>query len=290
MMDTGQMKSVNDLTCNECDPYNDSKTPESGRYPLHSFKSYCLSSGEEVRWYREVDSTNKLASEIVKSGVRQETIIVTDSQSQGRGRFERVWHSPDEKGLWFSIVLPYYSEISRAAQITLLTAVAVTEAVKKITGIDAGIKWPNDLLIDNKKLCGILTEMVTDSKSDDVTVIVGIGLNVNMSLEDMTEEIQSKSTSLFIESGVETDRKILLAEIMKSFHSWLSIWINEGFDVIRNQWIAYNVTIGKELKVNSWDEYYCGRATGMDEYGSLEILDSNNNLQKLNSGEVSLIK
>ncbi len=289
-MDTGQMKPVNDSIFNECDPYDDSKNSESGRYPLHSFKSYLLSSGQEVRWYRELDSTNKLASEIVRSGVRQETIIVTDSQSQGRGRFDRVWHSPDEKGLWFSIVLPYTSDISRAAQITLLTAVAVTEAVKRVTGVDAGIKWPNDLLVDSKKLCGILTEMVMDSDSDNVSLIVGIGLNVNMSLEDMTEEIQSKSTSLFIESGVEINRKLLLAEIMESFNSWLSIWTNDGFELIRNKWIAYNVTIGKELKVNSWDEYYCGRATGMDEYGSLEILDSNNNLQKLNSGEVSLIK
>lgn len=256
---------------------------------LRHSEIYTARENIKVYWYREIDSTNLAAMEFVKKGICCPTVISADYQTNGKGRFERVWHSPAGKGLWFSIIQPYNYEIAIASQVTLLAAVAASEAVKNITGIRPGIKWPNDLMINGKKICGILTEMVSDSLNESVYLVIGIGLNVNLTTEDMPEIIREKATSLMVEYGTVLNRRSLLDEILRNYTKWYNVWSSDGFGPVRNEWLKYNVTIGRNIKVNLWDEYFRGEAVGMDMAGSLEIVDSNNEVQKINSGEVSFI-
>ena len=132
--------------------------------------------------------------------------------------------------------------------------------------------------------------MITDTNTDNVYMVIGIGLNVNLTSGDMPDIIRESATSLMIEHGTVINRRSLLNEILGNFIKWYDLWGREGFGPVREEWLRYNVTIGRSLEVNLWDEYFCGQAVGMDLAGSLEIVDSKNVLQKLNSGEVSLIK
>ncbi|HOP62419.1 MAG TPA: biotin--[acetyl-CoA-carboxylase] ligase [Spirochaetota bacterium] len=266
-----------------------SENNSSDGYSFNPYQAYVFPDDVHVDWYKELGSTNDLAIEYAKRDLKHSAVIVADHQTCGKGRFDRIWHSPEGKGLWFSIVKPFEYDLANVPQVTLIAAVAVAEVLKNNTGLDIGIKWPNDLLINNRKVCGILSELAPGSDIDNVYVIVGIGINVNMSSDDMSAEIKEKSTSLLMESGSELDRKKLLSDIIESFNKWFNIWLSNGFHEIREQWIKHNVTIGRMLEVNLWDEYYCGQAVGMDQSGSLEILDSNNVVRKINSGEVSLI-
>jgi len=276
------MKDNNSMCNRPADPCGVNST-------LRHSDIYTACGNINVYWYSEIDSTNTAAVSFIKKGISDTAVIAADYQTNGKGRFERVWHSPPGKGLWFSIIQPYSLDIAAASQMTLLAAVAVSEAVENVTGVRPGIKWPNDLMIKGKKICGILTEMITDSCNDSVYLVIGIGLNVNLTTEDMPEIIRERATSLMIEHGAVINRRTLLDEILYNYTRWYSVWGKDGFGPVRNEWLKYNVTIGRNLEVNLWDEYFHAEAVGMDMDGSLEIIDSNNLVQKINSGEVSFI-
>ena len=281
-MNAGQIKDNNLMCMRPSDPTGaDSTLRHSDTYTAHN--------NINVYWYREIDSTNSAAREFILNGIRERTVIAADYQTNGKGRFEREWHSPAGKGLWFSIMQPYSFDIAAASQLTLLAAVAVSQAVQNIKGIRPGIKWPNALNINGKKVCGILTEMITDSYDDSVYLIIGIGLNVNLSTADMSESIRESATSLMIEYGSVINRRDLLDEILDRFTRWYDVWGKDGFSKVREEWLKYNVTIGRSLEINLWNDCICGEAVGMDMGGLLEIVDSNNVVQKISSGEISFI-
>jgi len=245
--------------------------------------------GGRIEYLNTVESTNITARNMAEDGVDEGTVVIAEKQTMGQGRLQRKWSSPEGKGLWFSIVLRPDVNPARASQITLLAAVAVAEAIKKITGIKPGIKWPNDLLIGKRKLCGILTEMKSRTDGRVEYIILGIGINVNLRREDLNPEIKDIATSILMERGEHTDRNHLLNNILSAIDYWYRIWIEQGFEPVREKWKENSITIGSEVYVDSWDEKYSGLAVDIDEGGSLLIRTADRDLRLLHSGDVSLL-
>ena len=140
--------------------------------------------GRVIKYFETLESTNVTAKEFAEKGAPEGTVIQAGQQFAGRGRLGRVWKSQAGKGLWFSLILYPKTAAEFCPQVTLLAAVAVVEALKKVAGVQGRIKWPNDIMLDGKKICGILAEMALAADGSIEYAVVGIGININMSSED----------------------------------------------------------------------------------------------------------
>lgn len=242
--------------------------------------------GNETFYYRKVDSTNNVAVEKAKNGAPEGSIIIADEQTAGRGRFNRLWHSPVNQGLWFSMVLRPKVEPIRMSQLTIVTAVALAEAVYNLYKIELGIKWPNDLLLKGKKVCGILSEGSVE-KDKVAYVVVGVGINIYLDVDNNIPGL-GFAGALESESGCKVDRKELLREILQRMEIWYEIWERVGFSSIKSAWKEKNVTIGERVEVDSYGEFFSGEAIDMDDGGGLVVKGDNGDIQSFNSGEVTL--
>lgn len=231
--------------------------------------------GRVQEYFPITESTNILAREAGEGDGENGLVIFADQQTGGKGRLGRPWVSPAGNGIWFSLMLRPNMAPAVAPQITLATAVGMAKALRKM-GFDAGIKWPNDILINNRKLCGILTEMSADMDKIDY-VVVGIGLNVLN--EEFPDEIKDIATSLKIEAdknGLECPaRNMVAAELLNSLEETYEILYNQGFAPIREKWLEYNVTVGQRVKVTTVTDESFGVAKSMNEEGYLIIEDEN---------------
>jgi len=241
--------------------------------------------GKNQYYFREINSTNRAAKDLAEMYEPEGTIVMADRQTEGEGRLGRKWLSSGE-GLWFSVILRPKRDPSDAPQITLLAAVAVAEAIKKKTNLITGIKWPNDILIHQRKVCGILTEL--NVNEEDYFVILGIGINVNISLEDFGAELGEIATSLLIESGEIVHKVELLKEVLLKLEEWYLIWQEQGFEPIRQAWKKQNITLGQKVKITSLHEYEFGEALDIDDSGALIVKNDEGEIKNFNFGEVSL--
>lgn len=242
--------------------------------------------GQNIRYYDEVDSTNTVANELAQQEAPEGTVVLADCQHRGQGRLERRWLSPPNKGLWFSVILRPQAEPPTAVQLTLLAAVATSLGIEAYTGIRPGIKWPNDLLLQGKKVCGILCEMDAGETIDHV--IIGIGINTNMTLQDLGPELQATATSLWLESGRAVVGPELLDEVLDQLNYWYFKWIDEGFEPVYKAWNRLNVTLGRFIRVDCGEGQFCGQALSIDEEGALVIREADGRERKFNFGEVSI--
>ncbi|MFB4163389.1 biotin--[acetyl-CoA-carboxylase] ligase [Alteribacillus sp. JSM 102045] len=242
--------------------------------------------GKNIIFKNEVTTTQELAHELARNDASEGTIIVADQQLQGKGRLGREWHSPPGTGLWFSLILRPDVPPQKAPQLTLLTAVAVTEGIYEAAGIEAEIKWPNDILIDGRKTAGILTEM--QSEPDRVqAVIIGIGLNINQQPEHFPDELLSKATSLSIAKGNKIfQRANVIAAILGRFESWYYQYLNHGFDQVRKRWEALAVTIGKEITATTVTKTVKGTAEGITDDGVLLLRKMNGEIEHIYSADI----
>jgi BirA family transcriptional regulator, biotin operon repressor / biotin---[acetyl-CoA-carboxylase] ligase len=239
-------------------------------------------------YYEVLDSTNLKAQELAEKGAAEGTIVQADRQSAGKGRLGRIWKSPSGSGLWFTTILRPQIDPKYGAQATLLAAVAVVETLAVAAEIKGTIKWPNDILVGRKKICGILSEMYLNEAAIDY-IIVGIGLNVNMAKEDFNETLSDIATSVYLQTHRKQDCKELLEVFRISLEKWYSIWLAEGFERIRAQWLAYNGTIGSFVKVKDNDvEIFSGIAEGIDDYGCLLVRNIDGSSQSFDFGEISI--
>lgn len=247
--------------------------------------------GRQVYYYDTVSSTNDTAKELVRQGAQDGTVVIAEEQNGGKGRIGRQWFSPKYKGIYFSIILYPPVSPAEASQITIVTAVALTLAVRKKTDVPVGIKWPNDLLVDGLKLCGILTEMGAEMDRIDYLVI-GAGLNVNQDLAEFPDDIHDIATSLKAASGFKQDRISLLQAILEEYERWYLLWLEQGFSVILDKWRELSVSLHCPVRVHvhalnkSWD----GWAEDIDDSGALLLRLPDGSLQRLIAGEVSLRK
>lgn len=172
--------------------------------------------GRHIYFQEEVASTQLIAHDFVNKGAPHGSLVVSDHQTNGKGRLQRTWHSPNGTGIWMSLILRPEIPLHKAPQMTLLASVAITEAIAQQTGLSPSIKWPNDILLNGKKVVGILTEL--KAEADQVhAVIIGPGINVNQTANDFPEELKDVATSLQMELGEKVDRAALIQTIMSTF-------------------------------------------------------------------------
>jgi len=243
--------------------------------------------GREIYYCESVPSTNDLAKELAQKGVPEGTLVVVEEQTGGRGRLGRVWHSPSGEGLWFSLVFRPPVTPARAFQMTILAAVALAEAIRIETGLPAGIKWPNDLLVDGKKLCGILTEMSAEMERVN-HMVLGVGINVNQDEGDFPVEVRQTATSLLLQGGGPLSRVNLLRNILASLERWYDRWIEEGFQPVLARWKDFTVTLGRPVRIHSMSESWEGWAEDVDDEGALILRLPDGSHRRVISGEVSL--
>lgn len=243
--------------------------------------------GRTLYHYDTIDSTNIKAKDLASKGVKDGTIVISEEQTMGKGRLGRSWASPKYKGIWMSIILKPNIKPEKLARVTQIGAAAVTKAVRNM-GIEAFIKWPNDIVIGNKKVCGILTEMNCELNRINY-LVVGIGINVNLEMKDITEEISNIATSLLIESGNKVDRKKLVADILNIFEEMYQDFIKTGYlgkalDICRK----YSILIGKEVRIIDGNKEMKAKVLGLSDEGELLVDFGDGKEKKLISGEVSV--
>ena len=247
-------------------------------------------SESEIRFelhYRDVlPSTQKTAHELANDGAPEGTLVVADKQTAGRGRMARVWHSQEGNGIWMSLILRPDVPLQKTPQLTLLSAVAVVQAIEAFTGVQAAIKWPNDLMIHGKKAVGILTEL--QAEEDRVrSVILGIGINVNQQETDFPGELQDIATSLSMEAGEKIDRAGLIQEILLTFEKRYQDYLNHGFTPIKLLWESYAVGLGNELRARTLQGTFYGKSLGIDDEGVL-LLETRDGIKKIYSADIEL--
>lgn len=243
--------------------------------------------GSSVYFFREVTSTSDVAFEIALKGASEGTVVIADVQTKGKGRLSRVWQSPAACNLYTSIIIRPPIEPARASQMTLMAGVAAAELLSSYCS-PVTLKWPNDVQIGGKKVCGILAEMRTSGKKIDF-IIVGIGININMKREDFDESIQDIATSLREETGGgDISRLDLTVGLYDSFERWYTMYLSEGFNPVRDMWLKYN-SKGRHIKVVSGDELYKGEVVGIDGDGALLLLDENKITRRIIAGDVSIV-
>ncbi|MEA1939405.1 MAG: biotin--[acetyl-CoA-carboxylase] ligase [Candidatus Caldatribacteriota bacterium] len=243
--------------------------------------------GQKIYYFHELESTNITAKEkalSVKQKTDEGTIIIAEKQIGGKGRLGRKWFSPTG-GIWLSILLYPQLSPSYIPRITLITAVAVVKAIEKSIQIKSQIKWPNDILINGKKVCGILTEM--SAELDLINwVIVGIGLNANINQEEFPEELKNESISLKKVLGEEISRVKLVQIFLEEFEKYYEMLKRKESILILNEWKMYSHTLGKKIKVNIGEKVIVGKAIDINEKGALILKKEDGNLAEIISGTI----
>ena len=238
-------------------------------------------TGKKIHYYEAVPSTMDLAMGLGMKGASEGTVILAETQTKGKGRLGRIWFSPKFKGIYLSLILRPKFSPQRTPLLTLLSAVSICEAIKEHCGIDSQIKWPNDILINNKKVAGILTEL--NAEMDEVNfVIIGIGLNVNNELKSLI----SGSTSLREAMGEEVSRVGLLQEILRRIEANYIHFDQKGPKAIIDKWREYSITLGKRVKVYSHREHIEGQAVNIDADGGLMVRKDSGLTVKVMAGDV----
>lgn len=241
--------------------------------------------GRHVVYLESTQSTNEEAKKIAREGAEEGTIVVAEEQITGRGRLARGFYSPFAKGIWFSLILRPKFFPMEASKCTLLAAVGVCRGIRRMGLADAGIKWPNDILVHGKKLVGILTLMSASMEKIDY-IIMGIGINTGIKKNEFPEDFREGATS-FLNEGINVSRKDLLAAILGELEKEYSIAQNEGFDKVLDDWRALSVTLGQEVRVIFGDDSYTGKAVDIDRDGCL-LVNTGSEVKRVIAGDVSI--
>ncbi|MFD2371734.1 biotin--[acetyl-CoA-carboxylase] ligase [Brevibacillus sp. GCM10020057] len=242
--------------------------------------------GQRVIAYDEVVSTQPLAQEAAAKGAEEGTLVLAEMQTGGKGRLGRPWHSPKGTGIWMSLVIRPAIPLPKTPQITLLTAVTVARTIREETGLPVKIKWPNDIFIGDKKVCGILTEL--NAESDRVNyLVIGIGINANSVEADFPEELAAIATSLRIESGQPVKRAAFIRQFCRFFEEEYDYYLQHGFERVKTEWEKNSYTIGRWVSVQTISQKLEGRAVALDDEGVLMVEDETGAIHKVYSADVN---
>ncbi|ASK63356.1 biotin--[acetyl-CoA-carboxylase] ligase [Virgibacillus phasianinus] len=241
--------------------------------------------GEKIIHRASITSTQHLAHQLASEGAPHGTIVIADEQTKGKGRMNRSWYSSKHKGIWMSIIvrpeiLPYM-----APQLTLLAATVLADVLDAQLGVKPQIKWPNDLLINQKKTAGILTEM--QAEQDQIQYIVlGMGINVNHTSDDIPDELRNKATSIYIESKQERSIKDVIQQILQAFEPAYEHYIKHGFSDTKDKWESYGFKIGQEININTMRNSWTAKFNGIASDGALLIENDDGQIKKMYSAEI----
>ncbi len=245
--------------------------------------------GHPLYYYQEIGSTNDEAYRLGIKGAPEGTALIAESQSAGKGRMQRVWHSPAGANIYTSIILRPEFETVRAPQISIAAGVAVAETIDPYCPGNVWLKWPNDVLIGGKKVCGILAQMKMSGNAIDF-VVVGIGINVNLNPEQFPPDIQKIATSLTIEAGCEISRLDLIIRLYENMAKWYKELVQNGFGPVKEKWLGLSSMIGKPVSVMFREEAVSGTALGLDDDGSLILLTDRDETVRVSAGDATILK
>lgn len=244
--------------------------------------------GRKIIYFDSLDSTNTAAKKIAEKEP-EGTVVISEEQKSGRGRMGRSWVSPRNKGIWMSIILKPQIPPAEVPRLTQVAAAAVSLALASLE-INSSIKWPNDILVNNKKVCGILTEMKAGSNKTEYAV-TGIGLNVSLTQADLPPNLRHKATSLYLETKRMFDRDFLTAEILNNFEHLYYRYTMENdltasLDICRQK----SVVLGKKVRLVGQDAVKEVEVLDIDDEGRLVVKTNDSRIARIASGEISVYK
>ncbi len=242
--------------------------------------------GRQVYCYDEVSSTNTVAKRLADEGKAEGTLIVSDKQNQGKGRRGRSWVSQKGTGVFMTVILKPQMKPAYAPMLTLVAALAVNDAIANLTGLETKIKWPNDIVVNKKNVCGILTEL--SAEVDYINYIV-VGIGINVSTRDFKEELSDKATSILLESDKSISRAQLIAKTMEYLEGYYEQFLKtHDLSEIKEAYTKVLINKDQAVKIVSEEDSYTGIARGITEEGHLLVEKENHELVKVYAGEVSV--
>jgi len=238
-------------------------------------------AGCEIVYYDETDSTNRQARMLAREGVRHGTLVLADTQTAGRGRRGRGWISPAGEGIFMSLIVRPQVHPSQVAKTSLMLALAVAKAIERETGLDARIKWPNDIVIGGRKVCGLLLEM--DATQECVeSIVAGVGINVHQTAFD--EEIVHTASSLDLLTGRRVSRSAIVRAFLEEYERAAALTDDE----MMREYCMRSATIGQRVQVIGLDGTYTGTAQGITENGSLLVMGDDGVSREVLAADVSV--
>lgn len=241
---------------------------------------------KKIIYYEQLDSTNTKISELAIEGAQHGTVVAAGRQTAGKGRRGRMWESPAEDNIYMSILLRPDFETAKAPMLTLIMAYSVAKVIRAKGFPDIQIKWPNDLVLSGKKVCGILTEMHLQGMAID-HVIVGVGVNVNTTT--FSEELVDKATSLFLECGKHVDKEQMIVDIVETFMEMYERFAEEGdLSFLQEAYNSILVNREKEVRVLEPENEYMAYALGINRTGELVVRLEDDTERSVYAGEVSV--
>ena len=241
--------------------------------------------GKTIHYFQTLDSTNSKAYQLALNGAEEGEVVVSESQEKGRGRLGRQWFSPPYLNLYISVILRPKISPHQASLNTLMAAVATADAIKKFSGLRPLIKWPNDILLRDRKVAGLLNEI--HSETDRIHfVILGIGVNLNMDEKMFSKEIRTVATSLKIEMGQTVSRKAFLQFFLQELERWYSIFLEKGSAIILKAWRDRAHIKGRQVKVTSFGKTVAGIAIDVDSDGALILETEDGKRKRVVAGDI----
>ncbi|MFH1328921.1 MAG: biotin--[acetyl-CoA-carboxylase] ligase [Candidatus Bathyarchaeota archaeon] len=252
---------------------------------MHNLKTKFI--GRKIHFLKDVTSTNDVAKRLAFEGAEEGSVVIAGSQLNGKGRGGREWFSP-LGGIWLSIILRPKSGFSNAALITLMAGIAVARVISRITKLKAALKWPNDVIINGKKVCGILAEM--SGPFENRFLVLGIGINANIDSNTFPIELKVVATTLRSELRYDVNKVELIRLALEELEGlYLQLTQNsQGGKVILTEWKKLTNTIGAYVTFVTGDEIFKGQAVDVDEDGALILKLENGSFKKFYSGDVSI--
>ncbi|ARJ51870.1 biotin--[acetyl-CoA-carboxylase] ligase [Staphylococcus lutrae] len=236
--------------------------------------------------FDSVDSTQQVAKKAILEDDRA-MLIVSDEQTAGKGRFKRVWQSSKGKGLWMSLVLRPQISFSMLTTFNLFISLAICEAIQPYTTAKVSIKWPNDIYIEGKKVCGFLTEMVANADGIEA-VICGIGINLNHDSNDFDETLSHIATSVRIHHGETINRYLFLEQLVQQIEQRYHQFLTVPFTNIKEAYIARSNIWNKQLRFTEGTQQFVGKVVEIDDQGFLHVIDRNGDFHRLMSADIEL--
>lgn len=245
--------------------------------------------GREIHVFKETASTNDIVEKLARDGAKEGVVVFAESQTRGRGRLGRKWHSPAGQGLYFSVLLRPKLRPLEATQLTVAAATALVRAIEATTAVRLAIKWPNDLLFEGRKLAGVLTEL--SAELDTIKhLTLGIGLDVNQTTADFPSELRSLATSLRLAAGQAIPRSELATRILHELDADYARIRRGQFEMLADEWEARCTTLGQQVTIHIGDRVLRGRAESLDDDGALLLRTQHGRLERIIGGDVTVEK
>lgn len=240
---------------------------------------------KRVEYFSETDSTNQRAQELGEQGAEHGTVVIAETQRSGRGRMGRTWCSPAGVNLYTSILLRPTILPIQAAQLTFLSAVAVARAVEAVANVEVTVKWPNDILLNGKKLAGLLNEISAEMEGIHY-VVLGIGVNLNMAADQFPDDLRYPATSLLLETGGTIERLRFAQELYRQIDRLYQLFCQQGFVPIRLAWESLFAMIGTQVSVDCGGTIFTGAVEGIADDGALLLRLASGDQQEIYAGDV----